>query len=1069
MQGTNFSGSGSHCSFNSAEDSIGRENLSPSIDSRDDGQSPGGRQDSTSSLKSVSHCNYEAQCFSADSQKTNSGNMSSTQDSGASSIGMTNLSKTRSEAAEDSVQELRAEAKMWEMNARKLKVDLDVLRAELSGQSKNMVDMGMELSAAHVERDNLKKEVEQLKSSLECPFVEHKAPEVSVTQGEEALNDELRFQKESNANLSMQLKRSQEANIELVSVLQEQEETIEQQKIEIENLSALPSKLSDAENSFQLSMERNRSIMLQLQQMEESNNNLLVKVQQLELALEDQKHNIEEEYERKLSAKDEEILSLKTKLFESLSERSNAETLSRNEGEADLLREIEVLKEKLQELETDCNELTDENLELLFKLKEAQNKSRSGGASEGFSPNKLEAFASFESDVNNKVFPSLNLEDACQGKIIGKINNDDHASIEEIKSWKLVLEGRVTELNKKVIDKTSEIANLEANLSSKEKEIGVLQKCQRELEAKGCHLQNEKTKLEEQVEIMLKEREINSKCLRDLLNDLTTLSRSLDSHVSATGIFGKKSRLENGKCDLLHISEIEREKEDLAMLMSVLEAQLNDLTNERESTLSELESSRSQAAMLQEEIVKIKSEMDSSEEDMKQRLNVTHVQCSEAEQECENLKRANKQLQDAIENLTEECNSLQKLNGDLKKQTLELQERCFMVGTSLKLSEQRFAECSERVELLEQKFALMLEDNTLKEKSITSELDALLGENRIRMEQENSLLNQMQMEKTVETQNLQQVIEHLSMKLSATHDEKERITSNALLEVSALHTEKAKLESAFKEVQSEVLSSKNDISIMQTEYEKKLQDLATELSAFKINQEMLTADHEKFLKLLEDYKSRELKFRSTTNALELKLHVTENDRQQLMEEAKNLRIQLQQIHQCRNEIEALKNDLNSTNSEKERLEASLRVTSELCENLKAEKNLFVVKISTMEKAVSELDDCKRSRATLEERLAQMEIDLKTKETLFTQCTEQNNELGHVKRINRQYQQTIQVLEQEKVEIQAKLQALEEELKLIKEHKRNQVSKINRKALPVHEDQKVLRVSISFLVNSLFTF
>ncbi|KAI9078246.1 hypothetical protein K1719_039748 [Acacia pycnantha] len=86
---------------------------------------------------------------------------------------------------------------------------------------------------------------------------------------------------------------------------------------------------------------------------------------------------------------------------------------------ADLRREIEVLKEKLQELETDCNELTNENLELIFKLKEAQKESQKGGTFEDFSLNKLvdQSFVSSVTDVKNKVFPMLHLEDALQEKV----------------------------------------------------------------------------------------------------------------------------------------------------------------------------------------------------------------------------------------------------------------------------------------------------------------------------------------------------------------------------------------------------------------------------------------------------------------------------------------------------------------------------------------------------------------------------------------------------------------------------------------------------------------------------
>lgn len=1060
--------------------------MSPSIDSRDDEQSPGGMQDSSSSLKSVSDCNYHAHNFSSsnnsssNSQTTILENLSSMQVVGLSPMS-TATSKSCQEGPGESTEELRAEAKMWEMNARKLMVDLETLRAEFSDQSKNVTHM--ELSAA--QRDDSKDEIEQLKLPKKHALVYQKESEVSNSQDEyvleieRALQDELKFQKESNANLSSQLAKSQEANIQLVSVLQELEGTIEQQKMEIKNLSALPSKFNDLENSFQLSIEENRSLRLQLEQMEESKNELLVKMQQLELVLEE-KHDIEiakfsdmkEEYERKLSAKEEETFCLKTKLLESLPKSSNAETESRNADDEDLRREIEVLKENIQELETDCNELTNENLELIFKLKEAQKELQKGGTPENFSPNKLvdQCFVSSETDVKDKVFPMLHLEDVLQEKAIGQVYNNNRSSSEELEGLKIVLEGRIAELNKKVIDKASEIENLEATLSSKEKEIEVLHKCQSEFETKACNLEDDKNQLQEQVEVMQKERDLIFRCLNHLLSDMAALSGSTDSHTSSENIFERKpSEKEKGKHDpKLNTSEIEQVKEQLSQYVSDLEAQIRDLKSDRESILSESRSSKSHAATLQGKIMKIKSEMEFSKEDTTKRLKEIRLKWSDAQQDCEYLRRENQQLEAVIENLSTECNSLQKSNGDLKSQELELKEHLSIMRIRLGQSDQSFAECLERVNLLEKRLTLMYEDNTSTEKSIASELDVLLGENGIHREKEKSLLNQLHEEKSAEIQNLQQEIDHLKMKLSDLHDEKERIASNTLIEMSALHAEKAKLQSDFKEVQSVALSYKNEVDVMQKQYERRLQDLTTELSASKINQEMLMSDHEELSKIVDDYKSRELKVKSAMNTLELKLEVTEHEKQQLMEETKYLRIELQQIDQLKNEIILLKKDLDSTSYEKKRLEASLLVTSELCENLKAEVNLSATKILSMEKEVSELEDCKRSRATLKERLVQMESDLKTRELSFAQVNEKN-ELNQIKRINRQHQQTIQALEQEKVELQTKFRATEEELKLSKEQKRNQMPKMNRKAVPVPEDLKILKVSTSFLLNGIFTF
>ncbi|XP_017415627.1 uncharacterized protein LOC108326567 isoform X3 [Vigna angularis] len=959
---TSFSGSVSNCSHYSTEGSTGRENISSSIS---DGQSPTGIQGSASSQKSVSHHDYPVNSSQSNDSSFVSQNI---QDIGSLYSKTTNASNNRLEPAEDTTEELRAEAKMWEMNARKLMSDLDVLRKEFSDQYENLAGIKTELSAAQVERDSFKKEVEQLKLSRK------RASEDSLCEGEcfseieNALKEELKFEKESNANLSLQLKRSQEANLELVSVLQELEETIEQQKIEIETLSSLPSKFSDLDKFFQVSTQENKRLMQQLEQLEESKKNLLVKVQELEGALEDKMRDtahlkiqnnktlsdIEMEYEGKLAAKDEEILSLKAKLSESVPESCNVETVSKNLGDADLLREIELLKEKVQELEVDCNELTEENLDLLFKLKEANKSLKDGGASQDLLSDKVkdQCSTSIGSEVSNNLFRIFHSGDMVQGENNIKISDNDHISIQDPETSKLALEVRITDLNTELTNKSSEIGNLEANLSNKEKEIGVLQKLLDELEAKVYHLEQEHSQHEKHMEVMKKE---------------------------------NKHELE------LIISDIEQERQQLSTHISVLEAQLRDLTNEREFHLTELENSRSKSARLHEKIMEMQTQIDSSTEDLEQKLKVTQFRWSEAQEECEYLRVANQNLQNTIENLAEECSFVKKINGDLRQEKLKEEENCSLMGAKLRESDERFAKFSERVEHLEQSFTLMQEDIASEVKHLISDLDVLFDENRKQMEQGEVLLNQMQMEKMVETQNLALEVENLRLKLSAAYDEKERIASNALLEVSTLRADKAKLESASEEAQSKVILAQNEVDALQSQYEQKLKDVTTQVAEYKIKVEMLTTEHEKLLKLVEDSKSRELKFKSTINALELKLTVTEYERQQIMDESGNLKVQLQQNNQLENENIALKNELNASKSEKERLEE-------------------------------------------------------------TRCV-QDTDLSNSRRINRQHQQTIQLLEQEKAEFQTKAQALEEELKLIKEQKRNQVSKLNRKSSPVHDDLK----------------
>ncbi|KAE8098394.1 hypothetical protein FH972_016462 [Carpinus fangiana] len=1064
---TSFSASGSYHSHDSREGSMTREMCSPLSS---DGHGLIGRQESISSQNSV-HTNPVDDPFKSSHSSFTSqlmGSQNHSQDSlkefVTSSLKPAGSSKNLKEAAQETIDELRAEAKMWERNARKLMLDLDILRKEFSDQSKNQENLNMELSAAYAELDGLKKEVEQLKFSPEKPMVQQIATTDSSFQDEGAshiqkeLIDELKFQKESNADLALQLQRSQASNLELVSILQELEETIEKLKIEIENLSAPHSQFGDIEHFMQVNKEENRSLLLQLQQLQESEKSLQDKVQLLEQALENKNHQmgnegslsnqtlfeIETEYKRKLYAKEEEIISSKAKLSESLRGRHFPEIGSINEGDANMTREIEVLKEKVQELERDCNELTDENLELLFKLKEATKNSMVGGTPFDLIPHELldKSFTSFESEVSEHESQTHHLEDKLMRKNFRETEDNDDISIQELERLNMEMEVKVKELGTELTQKISETAKLESILQSKEEEIGVLRRCHSKLEAKVSNLQKEKIQLEEQMGVMQRESDITSKCLDDLRNDLMALSGGLDSHVSANKILERKSsELEHGKYELeLRISDLKQENVQLSAHISGLEDQLEYLTDERETNQLELENSKSHVQSLQDEITRLRIEIDSEKVCMKEKLQDMQHRWSEAQEECEDLRRANPKLKATAESLIEECSNLQKSNGELRKQKLEWNVHCSLLEEKLRESERNFADSAKRVEILEESLSSMLEEISSKEKSLTSELEALLDENKRHKEKliaEGGLLNRMYLEKKIEVENLQQEVNHLTKQLSANHEEKERIASDAVLQISSLQADKANLESALHESQSELKWIENELNIRRIESESKLQSLMDELEASKQNQEMLVAENEKVLKLLENYKSDEAKFKTTVNGLELKLNVSEYERQQLAEKSDNLKVQLQNMTHLCDEVLALKNELNGTKFEKEKLEASLHLISGECEDLKAGKNSLVEKISALQKAMSELEDCK---VTLE------------------------NELSQIRKLNSQYQRKIQLLEEERDQCITRAQALEEELKLMKEGKQNQressttkissFSKTNTKVTPVHEDMKL---------------
>jgi chromosome segregation ATPase len=152
------------------------------------------------------------------------------------------------DAEEVTMDLLRAEARMWKQNARKLMIDLERLQKEFSDQSNNRESLEVELAASHTKCDTLKQEIEQLKVLLEDSKVKQNSSELeNLDHIQKALKDELKYQKDLNATLSLQPRRTQESNVELVSVLHELEDTLEQQKKVIDNFSMVKSGYEDIE------------------------------------------------------------------------------------------------------------------------------------------------------------------------------------------------------------------------------------------------------------------------------------------------------------------------------------------------------------------------------------------------------------------------------------------------------------------------------------------------------------------------------------------------------------------------------------------------------------------------------------------------------------------------------------------------------------------------------------------------------------------------------------------------------------------------------------------------------
>ncbi|XP_077225832.1 uncharacterized protein LOC143859049 isoform X2 [Tasmannia lanceolata] len=1171
-----FSVSGSHHSTDSGEGSIGRTNLSPGNNPNEDMSSVIIRQDSEGSRCSAPFGTGLGDDFSKSNPSSfnSSGTAASFQNqwqevTGQSSPHMliplslrtpNSSSKDLLEAAEDTIEELRAEVKMWERNARKLKLDLEILRKEFSDQSLHQENLETELSAANTERDGLKAEIEQLKVLLDESMTKQNASGNSklltddIATMQKEFEDEIKFQKESNANLALQMKKTRESNIELVSILQEMEETIEKQRLEIDNLSAQKPELSDVDNFMhgneghgglnltdetgnlheRAGINDNWSLGVHLPELNESQRKLQSVVQLLEKSLEEKNQEIENErvlrnqtlldieaeWARKLSVKEEEIFKLEAKLTDLINGPCSHEMGLFNGDNADLIKEIEFLNSKVQELERDCNELTDENLELIFKMKSlkkdviTENTSLGSAGTSELENNQLKSkIDQLELQMKEKERLSVVITEQLQAQLIGTQNKCTDLELElqcsqdkacnlsaELCEWQLEVEKKGMELtelqqqlesyqlreidwekrlsvensdidsfeshsrkemsntsvelcnqlsmelhtktsdmNKELAGNRSEIGELKDCLSLKVEEVRALKCSQKELEAQLCNLQKEKSQLEENLEITQRESSIASKCFDDVRQDLIVLTSNMDSHVSVTKMLERKSTdLESGKRELeFHLSEMEEENVQLSERISGLEAQLRYFTDERESTRLELENSRCLVTDLQNEVSRLQADIETQKVELKKKLQETQRRWSEAQEESEVLKRGNLKLQSTAASLIEECNSLQKLNEELRRQRLELYDRSTHLDTELRETQKKNSDFYKKVELLEAKLNSMYEDFVSKETSLASELESLCQKHKEDEEKlilTGGLLNKVHFEKNVEIESLQREVVHLTAQISSTHDERERIASDAVLEVLSLRADKTKLESSLQEALDKIKLYETKIDNFHVESQNKVQELISKLAVSKQNEELLIAEREHSQRLIDDFKSSEEKFKQMMNKLELKLNASEYSRQQLMEEIASLKVQLQKVANLQDEILYLKGTLDETKFEKGKLESSLQLLSEECEELKVERLSYVEKNLRMQSVLSEAEDARRSRVSLEEKLIRLECDLTAREALCAHDAELKNELSRIKRTNSQFQRKIQCLEEEKDESLRRCQTVEKELKMNKEDK-----------------------------------
>lgn len=668
------------------------------------------------------------------------------------------------EAAEATIQELRKEAMMWERNARKSGAEVDTLKHQFAEQTKHYSDLKMEFSAAQSERDNLKSEVEQLKSVVQGSTERGHSLDKARFEADDAkrtvneLKEEIELLKQSNTDLDMQLRKTRESNMELVSVLQELEETIEQKNVEMEALrqelermnvqreseveqlrSALQVSMAnqsiaetascEAENGkftvkkleeeLEFEKESNSSLNLQLQKTQDSYKRVLSVVQELEERLKEQERQIEHlsNFEA-FSAREENkggILDVKAELMQKLSSKDE---------------EIQKSRREMDELERDCKELTDENMELIFKL----NKLNKILESKNISTPEVEDYRSVQNnstiqlkdaadkatdvqceldysykkiadlEADNKRMNDGLLKEAAEGQNAESLISKLHQINEE-------LEQRIQKMEANQLQAFSQVSEHDEHVSQLRHQLDSYAYNEKHLE--GTIQQLEHMNLELQSEIRnFKEQLTNKPGIQELQIQLSVLTEETQALRSSKHEFEMQaSNLKVEKADLEHKLAITQEESKAARV------HLDELGQELARLTVSMDSQMSAKKIIEKNAMELESNKEELESHLTD-LEVENVQLSERisglEAQLRYITEERESYRLDVENAKSHCTDLQsnlhRLELELRGETVELQR-------SLCESEDKFSAALEETESYKRENVLLQLklDNLMKE------------------------------------------------------------------------------------------------------------------------------------------------------------------------------------------------------------------------------------------------------------------------------------------------------------------------------------------------------------------
>ncbi|XP_024990928.1 myosin-11-like isoform X1 [Cynara cardunculus var. scolymus] len=1035
-------------------------------------------------------------------------------------------------------EELRAEARKWERNARKLVVDLDLSRKVTNDQTKNLENATMELSTLQTECNDLKHEIKHLKALLsesamkerDADYLKSQVQDKNDIQAE--MEEEIKFQKDLNNTLALQLEKTQESHLALVSVLQELEETIEKQRLEIKSLAAserpagdlgmklrcehedsgeeytteqmLAKKIkvncdSDYENGHvedpetdlltQVELKEGWKLELELQKFQESQKKLESTILYLEKTLEEKNREIELgrnlkmqnllnselEWKEKLSLKDKDIFNLEAKLSQALAAPILKETESQAIENPELVEEVKSLKAKVLELERDCNELTEENLDLLYKLKELSKDLSTSGTSISF---LLGERPSTES-------PSI--EDAKVGKL-------------ECRTW------QIKEEAKKM--KPDEIASGDLQIRCKDLESKCL-----ELEVqmqvfknRACYLDSELVKYQEKAG----EQETEIAALNQLLKqqqeeqNANSFNQEEQAAVVLDNVIKLNKSLENFCVIEDNIQSGEEEIKLTSKDPSHVKIEVDDSLKDKESTLEILiKELQSRVKDMDEELLAKTSETEGLKSDClvkEEELQSQKYRQRDVEARLSDLQIVNNQLEESFKLMQREVDDTKDshISGNkiLEKKLLELESRNQELELHLAELEEDNLHLSGRISGLEPQLRYLTdarESSRLKAEHSESQVVDLQAEiRRLEKEVETTKFDMRQkvqdmQKRWLETQEECEYLKKANPKLEATTENLMDECSSLQKSNSELRQQRLELHTRCTVLEAELRKSQDNFLKLSKNLEDLEEKLSSMLHGIASKEKMLDAELDGLHLLFKEHTEKHVTAESLLNQMySEKVAEVEN----LQGKLEHLSTQISATHDERDgmakeailEMHVLRADKDKLDNAIADVEGKLRSSEKkldtiqveyekrilaLTDELATSKQNHGVLVANHEKLMELLENTRSGEEKLKNTVSELAANLKSCEYERAQFTEENsslkvqlqkipvlqdeilalkNSLNDVKYENERLEASLQMisgdyqqLKEEKASLLQKASSMQKAVIELEDHKQNKIA------------------------------